>query len=401
MSIFSRLCAAYFFSDIKLDNEWGKLVHNLDLSGVLGINIAIDEHLALHKFAQTGEKVLPSVFMPPLYAYFIYSLKIISNEIFNLVNLIILVQIILSFISIYIFFKIVRKFEDLNFSLIFTLIFSIFPLYVYSSVQISSVNLQIFLNLFYFYNILHLEKNKNLANIIYFSIFSGLLILIRGEFFLFYFFTLLYFFLYLNKNYKFIFISLIISLIIVTPYLKRNYDNFQSIVLTKSLGYNILKGNNPELKIEGSDEFITKNFNQFNLKIKTDNKYEINLDNYYKRKGLEIIKDNPVLYIKLYIYKIFAFLFLDLDSTYPGYYNPLHIFPKLILSLLSFVGLIISLKRKGFFQYLSLYYISNILIFSVFFILPRYSLIILPVQLFLSIEAVKIIFRKIARLVPQ
>ena len=39
-----------------------------------------------------------------------------------------------------------------------------------------------------------------------------------------------------------------------------HYDNFQVLVLTKSFGYNLLKGNNPELKVEGSDKFIFKNF---------------------------------------------------------------------------------------------------------------------------------------------
>jgi len=67
-----RLIAAYFFSDTYLDNEWGKLVHNLELSGIFGINVVIYDFHATHKFANPGDIVLPSIFMPPLYAYFIY-----------------------------------------------------------------------------------------------------------------------------------------------------------------------------------------------------------------------------------------------------------------------------------------------------------------------------------------
>ena len=72
LSFFIRLVAAYFFADQKIENEWGVLVHNLSVSGVLGINVALGDFTAIHRFAEIGEAVLPSVFMPPLYAYFIY-----------------------------------------------------------------------------------------------------------------------------------------------------------------------------------------------------------------------------------------------------------------------------------------------------------------------------------------
>ena len=173
----SRVFAAYFFADIRLDNEWGKLVHNLDFSGILGINVIVDEFKALHKFADPGDTVLPSVFMPPLYAYFIYYVKLISNNLFDLIKIVIFVQIFLSLISVYIFFKILRNFENFNVSLLTTIIFSFFPLYVYSSVQISSVSLQIFLLLSFFYYLLVFIRRKNFLSLIYFSIFSGFFIL--------------------------------------------------------------------------------------------------------------------------------------------------------------------------------------------------------------------------------
>ena len=76
--------------------------------------------------------------------------------------------------------------------------------------------------------------------------------MVRGEFIVFYFFTLVYFFIYLNIKPKSLVISLIISLIAISPYLKRNYENFDKyFLLTKSFGYNLLKGNNPETKVEG------------------------------------------------------------------------------------------------------------------------------------------------------
>ena len=141
LSFFIRLVVAYFFADQKIENEWGQLVHNLSLTGVLGMNVVLDEFTAIPKLAETGEVVLPSVFMPPLYAYFIFFLKIISQDQVNLVYLVIFAQIILSIVTIYFFYKILQKLINFSFSTILVLIFSFFPLYVYSASQISSITL--------------------------------------------------------------------------------------------------------------------------------------------------------------------------------------------------------------------------------------------------------------------
>ena len=391
----TRIIAAYFFPDTRLDNEWGKLVHNLELSGILGINVVIDDLNAIHKFASPKDVVLPSIFMPPLYAYFIYFIKLLFGNLFDVIKTVILVQIILSLISIYLFFKILRKFEDFTFSFLLTSVFSFFPMYIYSSSQISSAILQICLLLFFFYFLIELLNKKKLLDLIIFSIFSGLLILIRGEFILFYFITIFYFFLYYKKNLRYFFLSVLISLIVISPYLKRNYVHFEKIVLTKSFGYNILKGNNPDLRVEGSISYMKNYFENKDFKIRTNNNYEIKLDDFYKEKAFKNIQEDPQLYFILYLKKLFSFLFFDFNSTYPSYYNFFHIFPKIILSILSFFGALKALKKKGFFQFLSIYYFSNIFLFSIFFILPRYSLILLPVQLLLSIKIIKMTLKKI------
>ena len=67
----------------------------------------------------------------------------------------------------------------------------------------------------------------------------------------------------------------------------------------------------------------------------------------------------------------------------------MHIIPKIIVSIFSFVGTILLIRKKGFSQYFSLYYLLNIFLFSIFFILPRYSLILLPLQLLLTIPLIK------------
>ena len=105
-----------------------------------------------------------------------------------------------------------------------------------------------------------------------------------GEFIIFFLFSSFYLFIFYKINLKNFVISLVVSSIIISPYLARNLKTFDSIILTKSFGYNLLKGNNPEFKIEGNPEYIEKKFNRKNLQLKLN--YEINLN---------FIKKNPLI----------------------------------------------------------------------------------------------------------
>ena len=138
--------------------------------------------------------------MPSLYYYFIYVLKFFSLNENNVSNYIILFQILLSLASVAIFYRLLCNFLSKRFSIILTSIFLFFPLNVYASIKISSITLQIFLLINFFYFLIEFLNKKKFIYIFFFSFFSGLLILIRGEFFLFYLFSLFYFFLFYVKN---------------------------------------------------------------------------------------------------------------------------------------------------------------------------------------------------------
>ena len=394
LSLILRAISFYFYGDESLVNEWAKIIHNQEVSGVFGYYVVINEYFADPKFADYGEVVLPTVFMPPLYYYFIYVVKIISFGILNLVHLIIILQIFFSLVSVYIFYELAKFFEKEKVALASATIFSFFPLNVWVVSQISSITLQIFLVLLFLLFLAKFQKSEKFKDLIFFSLISGCLMMTRGEFFLFYLFTIFYFYIFLEKKYKNLILSLIFTLIILSPYLYRNYNIFNELTLTKSFGYNLLKGNNPNFKVEGDAVFLETEFNRNSLKIKTNQNYEISLDNFYREKAINYIYDDPVAYFKFYTKKVFAFIFLDINSTYPNYYNPLHIIPKAIMSVFTLIGCLFLFRKKGFFQYLSFYYVFNILLFSIFFILPRYSLILLPIQILISISAVKFFWRK-------
>ena len=93
---------------------------------------------------------------------------------------------------------------------------------------------------------------------------------------------------------------------------------------------------------------------------------------------------NPTKYFGLYLKKILSFIFIDLNSSYPNYYHPLHYLPVLFIRITSIIGIILSKKNSYQMNFLILFFIVNVAIVSVFFILPRYKLAIIPLQIIFS-----------------
>ena len=394
ISFIARIIATYFFADENLTNEWAIIIHNYELTGVFGYYVLENNTFISPKFAEVGDIVLPTAFMPPLYLYIILFLKKISFGILNLPFLVIISQILISSLTIYIFYKLIRQFEDKNFSIIITLIFSLFPLNVWIVSQISSITVQIFLIVSFFFLVVRFQQTDRFKFLFFFSVVSAFLILTRGEFLLFYFLTIFYFFIFIRKKFSSIVVSLVITILIISPYLYKNYNIFNELTLTKSFGYNLLKGNNPNFKVDGDAYFLEDQFKNISSSIKPNNEFEIQLDDIYKDKAINYIKSDPTKYTIFYFKKVISFLFFDIRSTYPNYYNVFHLLPKLILSILTLVGCFYLIKKKGIHQYLVIYYFCNIFLFSIFFILPRYSLILLPIQILISMTVIKKILRK-------
>ena len=114
-------------------------------------------------------------------------------------------------------------------------------------------------------------------------------------------------------------------------------------------------------------------------------KHDLLKDKILLDQAIEFIKENPSKYIKLYFHKFLSFLFFDVNSTYPNYYSIFHLLPKIFLSITTILGIIMTLSfNKNIINYFSLFYLANIGLFSFFFILPRYSLFLLTIQIILS-----------------
>ena len=177
------------------------------------------------------------------------------------------------------------------------------------------------------------------------------------------------------------------SLLIISPYLVRNYFTFNKITLVKSMGYNLWKGSNSRATVEGYDYQEDYEFrdNTTHAKIKNlpkNNLYYFHIDDIYFKEALDDIKDKPDIFVGRFIKKFLSFFYFNINANWPNYYHPLFIIPIALVSIFSSIGILISLKNFNFEKgYLLLYLFLTISIFSCFFILPRYKLMILPIQL--------------------
>jgi len=385
-SLLARIISIFVIGDTSLENEWSLLVSYLTEHGKLySIFPALVNASWLESFFSVPDyenPLVPNVFMPPLYAFYLYVFKFLnlSNELYIL--LILFSQAILSTISVIIFYKINKIFFSEKISMFGSLVFSFFPLHVYACGQISSAILQSFLLILFFYFFFKLEKTGKIFDICFLSLTSGLLILLRGEFIALFIFSILYL-LILKVRIKSIFIILFFTFIVISPYVARNVILLDKITITKSVGYNLWKGNNFLSTVEGNSYFDTSLGKKIS-KVPIDKYYDINVDIVFQNEAIKNIKNNPIHYLKLYIIKFLSFIFIDINSTYPNYYNLTHYLPVLLIGITSVIGIILSDKKSFLMNFLILFFLANIALVSIFFILPRYTLAILPLQILFS-----------------
>ena len=102
------------------------------------------------------------------------------------------------------------------------------------------------------------------------------------------------------------------------------------------------------------------------------------MDDNFKKRAINNIKNDPLYYFNLYLKKLFSFVLYNYNSNYPNYYNPLVVAPEIIYSFLGLIGFIINLINKKKLYKVTILYLFYMFLIPTFFILPRYKLFILP-----------------------
>jgi hypothetical protein len=371
---FLKVIFAFIYGDHFYEMEWSIIVNNLIENFTFS-------------FHEIDNQKIPTAYMPPLYAYLIYAIAIFGFSEFINVKLILFLQCFFSGISIIFFYRILCKFFSEKFSIIFSLIYFMIPINFYSATQISSVSFQISIFIFFLFYYLNAKTYLDFLKL---GIFSSLAMLIRGEFWLLLFILIIFKIINNNIRSKKIIIFLFAIIIVISPTIIRNYLIFNQIVLVKSTGYNLWRGNSEFPNINGEnletleiknkrDELISTLIEKKNLK-----KYEIYLDKMYFDIAKKNIFSDSVKYFVHYINKLFAFSFFNFYSNYPNNFHPLILVPEVIISTFGILGIIFNILSKKInyeFLIITFYYLALI---PIFFVLPRYKLFIFPMYIFFS-----------------
>ena len=177
--------------------------------------------------------------------FFIYLNEILSFDKINFIYLIYFNQILISTLTVILFYQICKLFFKENFALLGALIFSMFPLMIYCNGLISSTCLQLFFYLLFLKLYLKILSNDlNKLNIFFLILVSVLTLLLRGEFLIIFIFSLIYLIFANKKNFIHALLILLFTTILISPYAIRNYINTGKAHIVNVSGYALWKGNN-------------------------------------------------------------------------------------------------------------------------------------------------------------
>ena len=389
-----RIFAAIFFGDKILDHEFDVLARNFVNGFGYSYWSLLENGELTNKYAPEALLHLPSAYMPILYpllvTLFVYVFGYNSTSVFLLLAF----QSFLGAINCLMIGKIFEeKFNKKSFSLIYLTAF--FPLHIFMSTQISASTVYVFLIscVLLFYH--RLLKFHDIKHSIFLGISLGLLTLSRADAILIIpAIIILLTFFHRNISSKYTLVFALSSLLIIAPLSVRNYNTFGFFYpLTISGGLNLWLGNNDDATGSRMNYVvpykpIPKTIQDQIQSLKVDENYEVALDNIYKEEAKQFIINNPLKSIKLSIKKIIFFWVHIYDERvkYPLMNNILYWGPWIILLPFFMFGLrdiIKDFKSHDLEIFLILYFTF---IYSVFFVLPRYRLIVLPIYLILSMK---------------
>jgi 4-amino-4-deoxy-L-arabinose transferase-like glycosyltransferase len=372
LSLIINLFAIYYVGNFHSPQTWenGEVAENL-LNG--------------KGYSDTyfGTALQPATIMVPFYPiilYIFYSLLGITSLTYILIQ--ILQGLILSF-TVVLLYIIAKKLFNEQIAILSALIMALYPVYIYGVTVIHQLTFTTFFIAILILGLLKLETNTNInINIktyLICGVVLGLIILTEPTILFFIPFMILWIFIQ-NQNRKdwkrSLKISsciLIIALLVTSPWIIRNYE-VHDTVLIKYSGHNFWRGNSAsftETGIPGGFEHPEHIKNVINNQTK-----QIDIDRIYMAEALEYVKENPIVFVKNFVYKAYNFWWFP---NTPGIAYQTNIYRKIVYAPLLFftlIGLALSFKLKEWRRFLLLYFlfISFTVGYSIFFVAPRYRL---------------------------
>ena len=306
----------------------------------------------------------PSALMAPGYVGFLLPFIMISNIL--LCNIfIILIQTVLSLLTIFLIYKFTARYFSRRTALISCIIAGILPDFAYSVVSFSPTVIYHFAVIVMLFLLYAIIEKSTYTRVVQLSVVFVFLSYLRGEFLLFVMlFLLLQIFSHQWKNAG---IVLIVTISLLSPWTIRNYYAFGHFVpFSTGFGLNFYRGNNPDEIGAWGNEDIRRDV----LALPKDRTFEVQLDHLYRQRAFNFIQLHPWQVLSNIPTKLFHLWFFSQIQERSN--NYLYQIVSGVFFIFSFIGLLITFSwQRHKYLYLFLIYSTAIALF--FFTLPRHQ----------------------------
>lgn len=319
-------------------------------------------------------------FFPKSLAYsaFIAGIFKISGNSYLMLRL---VQIIVSLFLVYFIFLLTKEIFNEGAALIAAVIAAIYPNYIFFSVRIMSEVLYLPLLTLLIYLLIKYRSEFSVWKYVIIGIVNGVLLATRPNIVFMYPF-IIFIMLYYAYNSRFsrplwcvIKCSaplFIIPLIIISPWIYRNYVNWHKIILFRPYGGAVLyMGNNPRNKTGGG--ILNEEWKPLPAAEKLN---ILEKDKYYRDKAISYIKDNPAHFVKMSLMKfVRLWQVIPHSKMYKNWkFKAINIGTYGVILFLFLIGIYITRRELGKLLYPYALILSNTFFIMIFASSLRYRL---------------------------
>ncbi|RPI05737.1 MAG: hypothetical protein EHM64_05435 [Ignavibacteriae bacterium] len=306
----------------------------------------------------------PSALMAPGYVGFLLPFLMIRNvQVCN--GFIIVIQTVLSLLTIYLIYKFTAKYFSERAALIACVMAGILPDFAYTVVSFTPTALYHLGMIAVMILLYATMETTPRTRTIQLSVLFVLLSYLRGEFILFVILFLL--FQIFSRQWKQAGMVLIVSVSLLSPWTIRNYYALGHFVpLSTGFGLNFYRGNNPEEIGSWGNDDIKREI----LTLPQDRSFEVHLDHLYRQHAFNFILSHPWQELSNIPVKLFhLWVFSPLQERSNWYLFQL---ASGCFFVLSMTGLITTFSwQRHKYLYLLLFYSTVIAL--LFFTLPRHQ----------------------------
>ena len=203
-------------------------------------------------------------------------------------------------------------------------------------------------------------------------------------------------------------LSLLICGLIISPWIIRNYRIFNTLVITTNTGEVFWRSNNPQANgTSYSDQSTVLSPNFYAQHVsELKGKDELYISKFYLTHGLHWIQKNPAHFVKLYLKKVFSFLFVPLIKFYGNYTQTLKkalLFYYYIISAFLIFTFCLTLAKKNLlppiFYPMLILYVSILCTQSFFYLEGRHRMLADPILFVYISGGIHFLFQKIKLLI--